>query len=737
MHRILETFALIGLLLKCAPTFGAPQSGKPPQLVPTPKSLTMLQGRMRLTTRTRIVVNSEKLLPLAAVLSHEINLVSPLRLSIVEAIPTAGDIVLSLKGVTANEAYRLTVGSKAEVTGGNYNAVALGSATLLQCMNVSGTATSLPRLEIEDQPDYSFRSVLLDLARKYHTPESIEQDIELCRLYKIRYLHLHLTDDQLFMFPSARYPQLGMSNEEFTRFEPGSKPHIQPYTLAELQRLELYSKERGVSIIPEIDLPGHSGRMIADGGKIFGIPGNGSTVNIANPDTVEALKALLNEVMDVFECTPYIHLGADEVGLDGLDRTPDFVKAKNLLGISTVHELYSKFVSDMCDAVTLRGKTPIVWEEACSAEGKYPLPQNSVVMIWSQGRNPNDVVKQGFRVVNATWTPLYIVRNNNRSPEFLFSWEPQKFGREGSTEYTTLGDTTKLMGAQLCSWENSESIEIQCLRERLAVIAEKTWNHKTAGDWAQFQERFKHTDPLLELLVNSVSITAKAVFSPDENTFTSPLKLTLAPTHEQQGLSLKYTLDNSLPNAAWQTYSGPITTEKTVYLRAGLFDAEGKQVGPLAGGWFRSAIPVKPNLATNRPVTVGPSPDRNDEWKANVAVDGRADDPMRHWASVGEAPQWLMVDLGKIQPINFINVVTYWDGGRYYQLTAETSKDGKSWKQALDFSRNTVIATDKGYSGRFPVTAARYVRVNMLKNSANPFVHIVELIVENQQGNKR
>jgi hypothetical protein len=96
-----------------------------------------------------------------------------------------------------------------------------------------------------------------------------------------------------------------------------------------------------------------------------------------------------------------------------------------------------------------------------------------------------------------------------------------------------------------------------------------------------------------------------------------------------------------------------------------------------------------------------------------------------------------MVDLGKIQPINFINVVTYWDGGRYYQFTAETSKDRKSWKQALDFSRNTVIANDKGYGGRFPVTAARYVRVNMLKNSANPFVHIVELIVENQQGNKR
>ena len=91
------------------------------------------------------------------------------------------------------------------------------------------------------------------------------------------------------------------------------------------------------------------------------------------------------------------------------------------------------------------------------------------------------------------------------------------------------------------------------------------------------------------------------------------------------------------------------------------------------------------------------------------------------------------MDLEKVCPINFINVITYWDGVRYYQWNAEVSVDGRSWKKALDFSDNRTPATAKGDSGKFPKTEARYVRINMLKNSANPFVHVVELIVDEKK----
>jgi hexosaminidase len=552
--------------------------------------------------------------------------------------------------------------------------------------------------------------------------------VELCRLYKIRYLHLHISDDQLFMFPSKAFPQVGKGNREFARFEPASKPRIEPYTLDELKDVERFATERGVHLVPELDLPGHSGRLVGDAKETFAFPGNGSTVNIASPKTLEAVATLLNEVMDVFQSTPYVHLGADEVGLGGLEKTPEYKEAQAKLGnIKSPHDLYCKFIVDLHDIVAKRGKKAIVWEEAWNAGGAYPLPKDTLVMVWSQGRNPNDIVKKDYAIANATWTPLYIVRDNKKSLEFLFNWDIAKFGREGSEKFTPLQNTDKLLGTELCSWENSENIEIQSMRDRLALVGERAWNPQAGGDFAAFKARLAHTDAIIEKLVNPITIQVQGEFTRDENTFTEPITITLLP--KQKGLTVKYTLDNSMPNANWKTCTEPIKAEQTVHLRAGLFNEKDEQQGYLVGSWFRRIVAIKPNLATNKPVTVGPGPSRDDAWAPKVAVDGRADNVNAHWASIDGAPQWLQIDLGKVYPVDYINVITYYDGSRYYQLTAEVSVDGKTWRKVLDCSDNKIPATAAGHFATFPKADARYVRVNMLKNSANQWVHIIEVIV--------
>jgi hexosaminidase len=718
--------ALAFLLLAGFLPAAARAEGPEERLVPRPRSLTPGQGSLALS---RIVAEDAPLAPLAKVLADEILRATGVALPTAAGKPGRGDVSLRLDPALKDEAYTLVVGDAAVVTGGDYFSAASGTATLLQLVDrTDAGAVSVPRLTVQDRPAYSFRAALIDLARKYHSPGGIQQVIDLCRYYKIRYLHLHLTDDQLFMFPSTKYPQVGKGNGEFARFEPPSMTRIAPYTLEELKDLERFSQERGVHLVPELDLPGHSGRLVGDAREVFGFPGNGSTVHIASPKTLDAVAALLNEVMDVFQGTPYVHLGADEVGLGGLEKTPEYKDAQQRIGnVRNPHDLYCKFITDLHGIVAKRGKRSIVWEEAWNAGGAWPLPKDALVMVWSQGRSPAEIARSGYDLVNATWTPLYIVRDNKKSPEFLHAWELPKFGREGSNAYTTLADTARLKGAQLCSWENSESIEIQSMRDRLALVAEKAWNPEAGGTFDAFKARFAHTDARLDRLVHPVEIQVKGALVRDENTFEEPLLVTLVP--RRPGLTLKYTLDNSMPNKGWKAYTGPIPVDKTVHLRAGLFDGKDELQGHLVGSWFRRIVAVQPNLATRKPVTVGPGPDRTDAWAAKVAVDGQADNVNAHWASTDPAPQWLQIDLEKVYPVDHINVITYYDGSRYYQLTAEVSVDGKTWKKVLDFSDNKIPATAAGHSGTFPKTDARYVKIHMLKNSANPWVHIVEVIV--------
>jgi hexosaminidase len=698
------------------------------RLVPWPRSVGIKHPTLRLTATNRIVAGEDSVAPLARILSEEIRLTTGLQLATATGVAVAGDVLLQTDRNLKDEAYQLEVADHVSVRGANYQAVASATATLLQLLAADQGSATVPGVVISDQPAHPYRGLLIDLGRKYHTPGGLEQVIELCRLYKIRYLHVHISDDQLFMFPSTKFPQAGKGNWEFARFEPGSKPKIQPYTREELIALERFSQERGVHIVPEMDMPGHCGRLVGDARETFGFPGNGSTINIASPKALEGAATLLNEMMDIFQGTPYVHLGGDEVGLGGLEGTPEFKELQARLGnIKNSHDLYCKFIADMHDVIARRGKKMIVWEEACNPGGAYPLPKDTLIMIWCLGRNPDAVTRQGYSVVNATWTPLYIVRDNRKSLEFLFDWEVPKFGREGSTNYVTMKDTTGLLGTQLCSWENPENIEIQCLRDRLALVAERAWNPQAGGSFADFKTRWAGPDAVLEKLIHPITVRVQGRFVGGDNRFEEPITVTLEP--KRPGFTLKYTLDNSLPNKSWQTYTGPLLLEKTAHLRAGLFDAQDAQQGYLVGSWFRGVVPAKPNLATKKPVTVGPAPDRTDGWFARLAVDGRTDDVWAHWASAGPAPQWLQIDLQQVYPVDSIKVITFYDGSRYYQLTAEVSVDGKQWTKVLDLSDNKKPATSAGYGGSFPKTDARYVRINMLKNSANPFVHIVEVMV--------
>ena len=154
-----------------------------------------------------------------------------------------------------------------------------------------------------------------------------------------------------------------------------------------------------------------------------------------------------------------------------------------------------------------------------------------------------------------------------------------------------------------------------------------------------------------------------------------------------------------------------------------LIAIDNKQVGnTTVPETYRFLCQLK-SLTTGKPVEIsGP---KNENEKPEYAVDGIVD-IAKYWGTI-PAPQWLKVDIQGEYMIDRVQVVPYFDGGRFYQYTVEFSTDGKTWTQVVDASKNTVPGTEKGYLHKFPPTKARYLKVNMLRNSDNPAVHLVEI----------
>jgi hypothetical protein len=197
-------------------------------------------------------------------------------------------------------------------------------------------------------------------------------------------------------------------------------------------------------------------------------------------------------------------------------------------------------------------------------------------------------------------------------------------------------------------------------------------------------------------------------------------KATVRFTPHVAGGSIRYSLDGKAPDANCPAYGGPIVLDKTTTVTARYFDATGKP-----WGYTWSATFHERNLALGKPVEASGAKNANE--KAEYAVDGSAD-IAKYWGTI-PAPQWLRVDLLKEYTIDRIRIYPYWDGSRYYQYTIEVSLDGKTWTPVVDASTASTPETDRGHLHVFKPTAARYVKVNMLKNSDNPAVHLVELQV--------
>ena len=377
---------------------GLAQNSKTLSLVPWPKQVLMGAGTVKLSDTSRIVAQSDDLAPLAKVLSDDIYLATGVRLTAASGQAGAGDIALSLDPALKGANHAMVVTDRVTIRGGSYTGTAMGTVTLLQSPMQDGETLTLPVMIVKDGPQSEYCGLMVDVARRYNSIDELRQCVVLCRLYKIQYLHLHLSDDQVFTFPSTAFPKLGTTSSAMDH-----RRIPKPYKLDELKDLVRFADERGVTIVPEIEMPGHSGAIQREMPEVFGVldPKTGKrrgvgVINITHEEIYPVLETLIGEVCDVFKSSPYFHMGGDECYWPPFlasDEVKDYLAKTGL----NHGQMVAKFVSRIKEMVQKRGKRLIVWE----AFGG--LDKDIIIMAWGGGHQ--NLINQGYRIINVPWVP--------------------------------------------------------------------------------------------------------------------------------------------------------------------------------------------------------------------------------------------------------------------------------------------------------------------------------------------
>lgn len=386
-----------------------------------------------------------------------------------------GGLTLTADESCGAEEYRLKIGPDgaslaAQAEKGMHN----GLADLLSRMSREGEAIIAEEADLTDAPDCSYRGLMVDLARQWHPLSYVLSYIDLCWKNRASHLQLHFTDFQSFTLPVKSYPKLSTEGRTYTREEIGVMVD--------------YAAARGITLVPEVDVPGHTAPFFDKYPELFGNTG----VLPACPEVFEALRALFGEVAQMFPHSPWIHIGGDEASIGAWENCPRTQAYMKENGIADIHEMYAEYIRVLTDMIFALGRTPVVWE-GFGKEYNDRIDRRTIVIAWESYYQPAyDLAAAGFTLINCSWKPLYIVTPRTFwSPEEIAAHDPWKWdhwwqksvaypdGYRIDRKYPVLGCQICAWGDAIAGWENWEDgirQERDLVAERLPALCGKLWH---------------------------------------------------------------------------------------------------------------------------------------------------------------------------------------------------------------------------------------------------------------------
>jgi hexosaminidase len=628
------------------------------------------------------------------------------------------------------ESYELSIQpQKISIRSFDSSGLFYGIQTLLQLIpNENKQEIGLPCLQISDRPTFGWRGMHLDVARHFFTVNEVKQYLDYLAFYKFNTFHWHLTDDQGWRIEIKKYPKLTQiggwrSGTMLGHYRDQTFDEVKYggfYTQDEIREVVQYARERHITVVPEIEMPGHAVAALAaypeyscTGGpfevaKIWGVLDD---VFCPNPETFAFLEDILSEVMELFP-SEYIHIGGDECPKTRWKACPHCQKLIQEKGLQDEHELQSYFIQTIEKFVNSKGRKIIGWDEIL--EGG--LAPNAAVMSWRgteggiaaaqekhfvvmspgshcyfdhyQGEPKNEPIAIGG------YTPLYKVYEYQPIPEAL-SEEESRF----------------ILGAQANVWteymKTFDHVQYMIF-PRIAAMSEVLWGTAQPAHYDAFENRvvahmrdwdkkgIRFSKAIYEVL-SSVEID------------TGKLYYTLKARHPE---GIRYTVDGSEPRENSLSYIKAIPITKSQTIKTAYFENGQAKSSVITQDFVVSA-------STGKTIHLEHAPSKNfSRGKPETLIDGIQGDLERfgkNWLGFSGKDMVAVIDFEK--PISFqkvalntFNGISSWI---YLPKKVElfSSLDGKTFKKLKDIDEKTIHTNNGVIDAAFSPLKARYLKV--------------------------
>jgi hexosaminidase len=404
------------------------------------------------------------------------------------------------------EAYHLRAsGNEILIEASDPRGLFYGAQTLRQLIRAkTANVRSVPDVDITDSPRFRWRGLLIDVSRHFFGKPAILQILDEMAAYKLNVLQLHLTDDPGWRVEIPGYPKL--TEVGAVSPETGRKEY---FTTADIREIVSYAAERHITVVPEIEMPGHSGSEARAYPEFFDGQGR---FNPGNVQTYRFVHGVLAEVARLFP-GPYLHFGGDEVGNDAWENLPEVARLKAEQGLKTNHDVQSYFGRRVASIIKGLGKRPMAWDEQAEAGAD----RNVVIFWWRKGRPDvlSAAARAGYDLVLSPVDQVYFDypqgrgepgapwEGNDNGPTSIskiLAWEP-------IPDSFTPAESSHVLGVEAAVWTEFISSEryLQFMTfPRLLAFAEVAWRPRGPRDEQDFNLRLQpHVDALRARGINA------------------------------------------------------------------------------------------------------------------------------------------------------------------------------------------------------------------------------------------